>query len=189
MNKLLLILVLVFAFALLWFFSRPAAPKPFAEEYQQALQMHPGSDVAIEAGLQRFSEVYGNLKHEGTAARVEQLYADPMYFNDSLKTFNTRRALVDYMRSTAEMLDGSTVEIEQVLQDGSDVFIRWTMKFNSSAMGRQIESNSIGMSHLRFDDEGRIVLHQDFWDSAAGLYRNLPVVGYALKQVDKSMGQ
>ena len=35
--------------------------------------------------------------------------------------------------------------------------------------------------------QGRIVLHQDFWDSAAGLYRNLPVVGYALKKIDRNM--
>jgi hypothetical protein len=43
------------------------------------------------------------------------------------------------------------------------------------------------MTHLRFDESGRVVLHQDFWDSAAGLYRNLPVVGYVLKLVDARM--
>jgi ketosteroid isomerase-like protein len=112
-----------------------------------------------------------------------------MYFNDSLKTFQSLQPLVEYMESTSRMLDESSVEVQQVIRDGNDVFVRWTMTFASSAMGRKITSESIGMTHLRFDPEGRIVLHQDFWDSAAGLYRNLPVVGYALQKVDQNMAK
>ncbi|MEX0914690.1 MAG: nuclear transport factor 2 family protein, partial [Wenzhouxiangellaceae bacterium] len=114
-------------------------------------------------------------------------YADAMYFNDSLQTFTSREPLIEYMQSTAEALEQSTVVINQVMRDGNDVFVRWTMTFDATAMGRPIVSESVGMTHLRFDREGRILVHQDFWDSAAGLYRNLPVVGYALKQVDKRM--
>jgi len=187
MYKILLILFVIVLAGLAWLLTRPAAPKPFAEAYQRALQMHPGENSAIEAGLKEFAAVYGNLTHPEIGKRVERLYADPMYFNDSLKTFQSRQPLVDYMKATADMLEDSSVDIQQVLRDGSDVFVRWNMKFRSSAMGKEISSESIGMTHLRFDAEGRIVLHQDFWDSAAGLYRNLPVVGYALKQVDKRM--
>lgn len=187
MYKLLIVLVLLFAGALTWIATRPAAPKPFADDYQRALRMHPGSETGIDAGLEAFAAVYGNLTHPEIGTRVARLYADPMYFNDSLKTFQSRQPLVDYMKATARMLEESTVDVQQVVRDGNDVFVRWTMGFTSSAMGKEIRSESIGMTHLRFDAEGRIVLHQDFWDSAAGLYRNLPVVGYALKQVDRRM--
>lgn len=187
MYKLLLIIILVLAGALAWVATRPAAPKYFAEEYRRALDDHPGSTSAIESGMARFADVYDNLTHPEIGERIEQLYADPMYFNDSLKTFVVRLQLVEYMKATALKLDDSSVEVQQVLRDENDVFVRWTMKFTSSAMGKQILSDSIGMTHLRFDADGRIVLHQDFWDSAAGLYRNLPVVGYALKKVDERM--
>ena len=169
--------------------TRPAAPKPFAGAYHRALEVHPGSDSAIDAGLELFMDVYGDLTHAEIGDRVARLYADPVYFNDSLKTFHSRAPLVEYMKATGAMLEQSTVEVDRVLRDGSDVFVRWTMEFSSSAMGREIRSESVGMTHLRFDDQGRVVLHQDFWDSAAGLYRNLPVVGYALKQVDKQMAE
>lgn len=187
MSKPFLIFTLLVAASLAWIATRPAAPKPFAADYQKALQAYPGSDTAIDAGLETFARVYADLTHPDIARRVERLYADPVYFNDSLKTFHSRQPLVDYMKATGDMLEDSSVEIEQVLRDGSDVFVRWTMKFNSSALGSEIHSESIGMTHLRFDAEGRIVLHQDFWDSAAGLYRNLPVVGYALKKVDQNI--
>jgi len=187
MFKSIVIFVLLIAGVLVWIGTRPAAPKPFSDDYQRALRAHPGSERGIEAGLEEFAAVYGELTHPEIGRRVARLYADAMYFNDSLKTFQSRQQLVDYMQATARMLDESTVEIDQVLRDGSDVFVRWTMTFASSAMGRKISSESIGMTHLRFNPEGRIVLHQDFWDSAAGLYRNLPVIGYALKKVDQNM--
>lgn len=189
MYKLILIIALLLTAALAWVLTRPPAPKAFAEDYHRALDAHPGSEAEIDAGLERFAAVYADLTHPDIAERVEHLYADPVYFNDSLKTFQSRRPLVDYMKATSDMLDDSSVQIHQVLRDGSDVFVRWNMKFKSSALGREINSDSIGMTHLRFDPDGRIVLHQDFWDSAAGLYRNLPVVGYALKKVDQSMDQ
>ena len=171
-----------------WLLTRPAAPKPFAESYHDALREHPGSDAAIDTGLEDFARVYGELTHPEIGDRVKALYADEMYFNDSLKTFHDREALVAYMRATGEMLHESSVEIDQVLRDGNDTFVRWTMEFSAGAEGKRIHSRSVGITHLRFDDRGRVSLHQDFWDSAAGMYRNLPVVGYVLKQVDKQMG-
>lgn len=187
MSKILLIVVLAAAAALAWLATRPAAPKPFAENYHRALQRYPGSDAAVDQGLERFAQVYADLTHAEIGRRVGSLYADPMYFNDSLKTFTARDALIEYMQTTAEMLEHSEVAIDQVLREGNDVFVRWTMAFETSAMGRSITSRSVGMTHLRFDDKGRILVHQDFWDSATGLYRHLPVVGYALDQVDKRM--
>lgn len=187
MSKYIVTAALVLGLVGAWLITRPAAPKPFAEAYHDALERFPGSEVSIESGVQRFAAAYADLAHERTGARVEALYADPLHFNDSLKTFRRRDALVEYMQATSDALRESEVRIDQVLRDDTDVFVRWTMEFRAGSMGRTIDSRSVGMTHLRFDENGRVVLHQDFWDSAAGLYRNLPVVGYVLKLVDARM--
>ncbi|MFO7762485.1 MAG: nuclear transport factor 2 family protein [Wenzhouxiangellaceae bacterium] len=175
--------------ALAWLATRPAAPKPFAADYHEALRNHPGSEASIARGLESFASAYANLAHPDIADRIQSLYADPMYFNDSLKTFDRRETLVEYMRATGAMLHNSTVRIDQTIRDGRDIFVRWTMEFSAGAGAQPISSRSVGMTHLRFDDRGRVVLHQDFWDSASGLYRNLPVIGYALEQVDRRMAK
>ena len=41
-----------------------------------------------------------------------------------------------------------------------------------------------GLSQLRFDDQGRIVLHQDFWNPSAGIYQHLPLLGPAIRFVN-----
>lgn len=42
---------------------------------------------------------------------------------------------------------------------------------------------SVGMSHIRFDADGKVILHQDFWDSTGGLFEHVPGLGWMLRSV------
>ncbi len=157
------------------------------DEYEAALQRFAGSESAIDLGLSRFAESYADLTSPDLSDRMAALYAESMFFNDTLHSFHDRSGLVDYMARTGAGLKESRVEIRQVMRDGPDVFVRWTMEFRTRAAGRDIHSQSIGMTHLRFDDEGRVVLHQDFWDSGHALYAHLPIVGFAVRRARDRM--
>ncbi|MDT8438738.1 MAG: nuclear transport factor 2 family protein [Wenzhouxiangellaceae bacterium] len=183
----LVVLVMMLGGALGWLLTRPAVPKPVIDEYHAALERLPGSEAGIEVGLERFRSAFSNLADPALGERVATLYGDPLYFNDTLHTIVTRDKLVDYMTATSRSLDFSQVEVEQVMQSGADVWVRWTMHFQSAVGSRSLDSRSIGITHLRFDAAGRIVLHQDFWDAAGGLYRHLPVIGYVLDRADQQL--
>ena len=53
--------------------------------------------------------------------------------------------------------------------------------FKKIARGEQ--TTTVGMSHIRFNAKGQVVLHQDFWDSASGLYEHIPVLGSLIRGV------
>ncbi len=157
------------------------------EPYEQAMAKFPGSEVGIDAGVARFKETYADLTDPRLADRIRETYADALFFNDTLHTFSRVEELADYMEKTGAGLHESIVEVHQVIADGPDVYLRWTMEFKTRAVGRDIHSRSIGMTHLRFDDDGRVVLHQDFWDSGHALYAHLPFVGFAVRRARSSM--
>jgi hypothetical protein len=150
--------------------------------YEQALERFPGDPAGIEPGLSRFRESYADLTSDDLVERMSALYAESMFFNDTLHTFQHRDDLLSYLERTGTSLSESTVEVRQVMSDGPDVFVRWTMSFRTRALGQDIHSQSIGMTHLRFDVDGRVVLHQDFWDSGHALYAHLPFVGFAVRR-------
>ncbi len=152
------------------------------QAYEQALERFPGQTSAIDEGIASFSAGYGDLTHEALGDRVRGLYAPELYFNDTIHSFDNRDDLVDYLVRTGEALSESRVEVRQVIRDGPDVFLRWSMEFRSRAAGKDIHSKSIGMTHLRFDEQGRVVLHQDFWDSGHALYAHLPIVGFFVRR-------
>jgi hypothetical protein len=39
------------------------------------------------------------------------------------------------------------------------------------------------MTHLKFNREGRIVLHQDYWDSTAGFFEYVPILGPVIRWI------
>lgn len=160
----------------------------FSEDaYEAALERFPGSEQAIDDGLEAFIEGYGDLAHADLRARITELYADDLYFNDTIHTYTNRDDLVDYLGKTGDALDESVVDVKQVMRDGSDVFVRWSMDFKLRALGREIHSRSIGITHLRFNESGKVLLHQDFWDSGHALYAQLPVVGFFIRRAHSQM--
>jgi len=164
-----------------------ATPLIDVDAYEQALKEFPGSTLAIETGLERFQATFHDLTAPDIADRFRATYAESLFFNDTLHTIEQLDNLADYMHRTGAGLHESTVDVHQILRDGSDVFVRWTMEFKTRAAGRNIYSRSIGMTHLRFDDDGRVVLHQDFWDSGHALYAQLPFVGFAVRRARSAM--
>jgi len=163
------------------------APLIDIEGYEQALERFPGSLVAVDKGVARFQSTFEDLTAPDVGPRFQQTYAETFFFNDTLHTIENRAALVDYMARTGAGLAESEVIVHQVIRDQADVYVRWTMEFKTEAAGHDIHSQSIGMTHLRFNERGQVVLHQDFWDSGHALYAHLPFVGFAVRRARSSM--
>ena len=54
--------------------------------------------------------------------------------------------------------------ILDVAQSGDDFYVRWQLVMDFDVMGKSRLSRTAGVTHLRFDENGKIVLHQDFWE-------------------------
>lgn len=127
-----------------------------------------------------FIQAHADLKAPGMAESIESAYAEDLYFNDTLQTHTSRASLIEYLSATAEKVDYNRVQIQEIIPSGEDYYVRWTMQTGFTVFGRAVETESIGMSHIRLDEDGRINFHQDFWDNTEGFFRHLPVVGYLI---------
>ncbi|MGH1539560.1 MAG: nuclear transport factor 2 family protein [Arenicella sp.] len=133
----------------------------------------------------RFTNVMDNLMAEDLEQRIKQVYASQLYFNDTLHTFSDNVLLTNYLQRTAKRLHDIDVVVEDVVLGDVNAYVRWTMRYKADADSEEIES--VGMTHLQFDANGRIVLHQDYWDSYEGFYRTVPGVGFMINQVKKRL--
>lgn len=149
----------------------------YVAAYQQALASFPGATEVDPAAVDTFLAVFTGLTSDDLPARVAAAYAPELYFSDTLHVLHSRDALADYLHKTGERLDDITVTVLSVNQDGEDVYVRWQMQTQFSVMGKDIDALSIGISHLRFNNQGQVILHQDYWDSTEGLFSHLPFVG------------
>lgn len=137
--------------------------------------------AAVEQGVQRFKAFFEHVTAESVRQKGPELYAENVWFNDTLKTLRGRQAVESYFLKTLDHVDSFGAVVDDVAVSGTDVYVRWTMDVRFK--GAKEPVRTIGMTLLRFDRDGRVVLHQDFWDSAAGFYEHLPVVGDLLRWI------
>jgi len=161
-------------------------------DYHDALLLarraHPEtpSEATITAALQRFSEFFGPLTEQSVRSGIPHAYAPELWFNDTLKTITRRAELECYMVETAHNVEHCRAIIDtwSISREG-DVLVRWHMliRFNRFARGQDTES--MGISLLRLDEQGRIAFQQDFWNAADGLFQHVPLLGWAIRAVKR----
>ncbi len=134
-----------------------------------------------------FASIFSDYKANATEENIRATYADELYFNDTIVIIDNIDDLVKYMTHSAAQVNETTVEILEEIQGNEDYYIRWAMKMDLTIKGKNIVSHSIGMSQLRFNEAGKVVFHQDFWDSSEALYERLPYLGYFIRKVKGMM--
>ena len=75
------------------------------------------------------------------------------------------------------------VSVIETITTGSDIYLVWAMEATFTPIRKPVTSNTIGMTHLRFNSAGQIVLQQDFWDSTAGFYQHVPLIGPVIRNI------
>ena len=113
-------------------------------------------------------------------SRLGEFYACDACFKDP---FNDVRGVPAIERIFAHMfvaLDSPRFVVRDIVAEGDQCFLTWDFLFRFRRFSRD-EQIVHGGSHLRFDAQGRVALHRDYWDAAEELYEKLPVVGALMR--------
>lgn len=131
-------------------------------------------------GLDALIRFYQELSPEGVE-RFAEFYSADAYFKDP---FNEVRGIPAIQRIFSHMF-GQVAEprfviTERVADPGGAVLV-WEFSYRVRLWGKGETQVMRGVSHLRFDAEGKVDYHRDYWDTAEELYMKLPVLGWLMR--------
>ena len=117
-------------------------------------------------------------------ARLGEFYAPDALFKDPFNEVQGVPAIEKVFAHMFAALDVPRFVVRDIVVDGDQCFLSWDFlfRFKRFSRGEQVVR---GGSHLRFDAQGRVVLHRDYWDAAEELYEKLPVVGSLMRWLKK----
>jgi hypothetical protein len=111
-----------------------------------------------------------------------------VYFNDTLKAVRGIDALRHYLAESAEAVEDCRVQIHESTRTAhGEYLVRWSMMIRFKRFKRGQDTWTVGMSHLRFDGDGRVVYQQDYWNAADGLFQHVPVLGWAIAAIKRRL--
>lgn len=161
-------------------------------ELEQIRRRHPDApavdSTAETEALARFAAFFESFSSDRIERLLAETYADDIYFNDTLKTVRGRSTLAHYLADSAAAVEDCRVRVLSTTRTAEgEHLLRWHMVIRFKRFRRGIDTETLGMSHLRFDAQGRVVYHQDYWNAADGLYEHVPLLGSLIRMIKRRL--
>lgn len=119
-----------------------------------------------------------------TLASVSQLgqyYAEQAWFKDPFNEVTGHAPIRRIFGHMFEQVHEPRFVIIESVEQGDAAFLTWEFRFRMKRFDTAKLQVVRGASHLRFDADGRVSYHRDYWDAAEELYEKLPLVGSLMR--------
>ena len=142
----------------------------------QSMNEQDGSPAAgLACALARLVAFYEHLSLE-SLAQLGAVYAPDARFKDPFHEVVGHAAILAIFEHMFAQVDAPRFIVQDSVGQGAQAFLTWEFRFH---MKRLVAGEQCirGATHVRFDGQGRVVWHRDYWDAAEELYEKLPVLG------------
>ena len=158
----------------------------YVEALESGVLLEAGSDLEQQA-IAGVTGLFSDYSGENIRAHVRSTYAETFFFRDGFRDIRKLDELEAYMVHGTEPLRFCTFTFEEPVRQGRDYYLRWVMKVSLNRDKEGQFDEILGMSHLRFNEQGRVVFHQDYWDPSDLLYRRIPVAGWMIHKIKQRL--
>ncbi len=134
-----------------------------------------------KAAIERFKAFYRVFSAQRINESLSEVYAEDAYFEDGIRQVRGRELIREYFLGTKSAFEECTFDIVDVATSRDDYYFRWTMTLR---LRRDPDKALVlpGMSHVRFDRQGMVVFHHDYWETLA-LFERFPVIRTVLRWI------
>lgn len=143
------------------------------------------SCIATQAATDRLAQLYEQFTPAHLLG-LGQYYAHDAYFKDPFNDVQGVPAITRVFEHMFATLDEPRFVVTQRLVQGDQAFLVWEFRFRFRRWSPGVEQCIHGTTHARFDVQGRVVLHRDYWDTAEELYQKIPVLGALMRWLQKA---
>ena len=139
-----------------------------------------------DARVGRLVALYEGLKPADLPA-LRGVYADDAHFKDPFNAVQGVAAIARIFGHMFRTLDGPRFQVLTAVAEGDSVFLTWDFHFRRR--GQRGAAMCIhGASHVRFNAQGQVAMHRDYWDAAEELYEKLPLLGVLMRWLKRRLG-
>ncbi|WP_105169582.1 nuclear transport factor 2 family protein [Pseudoalteromonas sp. T1lg23B] len=130
----------------------------------------------------RFIDMYQQLNKDNLS-ELKQVYHDEVHFVDPLHELQGLDKLEDYFCAMYANVSSIEFQILETFDVSDNGFVYWNMRFAHKHLNQGKDIWVKGHSHLRFCDN-KVIYHRDYFDAAAMLYRQIPVLKHMIRIID-----
>lgn len=134
------------------------------------------SPEQLEQALQHYVDTLQSLQPTQFRKQLHQLYAPKIYFKDPFNETRGLAALEAVFAQRFKTYPNAELRFHTHAGQGDTGYVEWRLLY--VAQGKPAQFN--GISKLLFDEDGKVKVQMDYWDSGEHYFRKLPILGVLL---------
>ena len=116
-----------------------------------------------------------------TLVRIGDLYGADARFKDPFNDVKGVPAIEQVFRHMFTQVQAPRFVVGERIVQGDSAMLVWRFEFGVR-VGKTLRPQVVnGVTHFKFDAQGKVSLHRDYWDTGEELYMKLPVLGWLLR--------
>ena len=120
-------------------------------------------------------------------ARFPEFYSEDAFFKDPCNEVHGGGAIQRIFSHMFGQVDAPRFVVTEQVVDAGGAMLIWEFQFRVRRWGKGETQVIRGVSHLRFDAEGKVNYHRDYWDAAEELYMKLPALGMLMRGLRRAL--
>jgi ketosteroid isomerase-like protein len=133
-----------------------------------------------------FKKLY-NVFSKDNLDKLPELYAEDIVFIDPFHRVEGIVAFEQYFANMYQNVRSITFEFHNATFGDQVYHQDWVMTFCHPKINAGKPVEVPGCTRVRINDAGKIIEHQDYFDGAQMLYKQLPVLGSAINYINRRM--
>lgn len=121
-----------------------------------------------------------------SVARFPEFYSADAWFKDPFNEVRGIPAIQHIFTHMFGQVADPRFQVIDTVVDAGGAMLVWEFHYRMRWCGRGPQIMR-GVSHLRFDAEGKVCYHRDYWDTAEELYMKLPGLGSLMRGLRRAL--
>lgn len=115
------------------------------------------------------------------------LYSQDVVFQDPIHRFQNLIELTNYYKKMYKNVIKIEFKFENFVSEDENLNAQWTMVAQIKGLNQGKEIRVHGASFFKFNKQGLVCYHRDYFDVGEMLYEQLPVLKYLIKGIKNQL--
>lgn len=160
--------------------------EPVSTSGNQSEPQSKNEETAPMTRSEHIRRIYNAVNKESMNV-LPEFYAANVTFEDPLGTIQGLPALTAYYEQMYKNVEEIHFDITDEVEQGDKHMVMWTLRMRVKGLNKGEEVSCKGNSFLRFDQDGLVVYHRDYFDMGEFIYQHVPVLRFFVRQVNKRL--
>lgn len=133
--------------------------------------------------LDKVTSWYETLS-KASLTKINSVYTKDTFFKDPFNEFYGSDKIERIFKDMFDKMENPRFVFIDKFEEGAQAFTTWDFLFSLKGTSYKIH----GSSHLKFNSDGLIIYHRDYWDVGEELLLKIPVVKSLYGMLRKKIG-